>query len=498
VDLPGGALTTSVAIADMNNDGLLDIVIGNGYEKNQLLLNAGGGTFDDTVDLPGGTLNTRSVAIADMNNDGLLDIVIGNDAHNNQWLPLSSCPIGSARLHSKSWCFQCPSFMGQESSICRECMPDYMQQPGTSDYQCEVNYDENCPFGQRKLGEDECSKQCPDGTYFKDELTRSIDDPSTWDEDRCIPCSPGHFVADGIIIINKCLECLPGSYQPELGATTCLDCPYGEFQSEFGKEYCDSCTKGGYCNAVNKADGGFTPCPPGTYNDKMGQSSETACQLCPSGTYSTTSGGTSVDVCLECLPGTYNDQPGKFNYDNILFPLNLVIHRMATTQLHITKYLITFVFCSIASFLGQTKCEPCDPGTFQELSNQISCDACPRGTFTDKSGLQECFQCKPGTYQPNEKRSNCLSCQSGEFQSDFGKDYCDSCLKGGYCDAANKLDGGFTPCPPGTYNDKMGQSSETACQLCPSGTYSTTSGGTSVDVCLECLPGTYNGQPGKF
>jgi hypothetical protein len=50
VDLPGGAWkTTSVAIADMNNDGIL-----------------------------GGSLYTQSLQIVDMNNDGSLDIIIGN------------------------------------------------------------------------------------------------------------------------------------------------------------------------------------------------------------------------------------------------------------------------------------------------------------------------------------------------------------------------------------------------------------------------------------
>lgn len=62
-------------------------------------------------------------------------------------------------------------------------------------------------------------------------MTRSTDDTSTWEDAWCVPCSPGQFVTEGIIVINKCLECLPGTNQPEIGATTCLDSPSGTFQT---------------------------------------------------------------------------------------------------------------------------------------------------------------------------------------------------------------------------------------------------------------------------
>ena len=61
----------------MDNDGDVDIILGNFNTNNQLLINDGLGTFNVSV-LPGGTFNTRSIATADVDNDGDLDIIIGN------------------------------------------------------------------------------------------------------------------------------------------------------------------------------------------------------------------------------------------------------------------------------------------------------------------------------------------------------------------------------------------------------------------------------------
>eukprot|EP00592_Proboscia_alata_P023596 CAMPEP_0194424146 /NCGR_PEP_ID=MMETSP0176-20130528/23412_1 /TAXON_ID=216777 /ORGANISM="Proboscia alata, Strain PI-D3" /LENGTH=2584 /DNA_ID=CAMNT_0039233745 /DNA_START=230 /DNA_END=7984 /DNA_ORIENTATION=+ len=365
VDLHSGALETkAVAVGDINNDGFLDIVIGSYTQNNQLLINDGDGNFRPAVNLPGGILLTSSVAIGDMNNDGWLDIVVGSELEKNKLLPYSPCPNGGARLHSKSWCFRCPSFMGKTNNFCRECMPDYMQRSELLDEQCE-----KCPLGDRTLGKNNCSNRCLDGTYYNTSLIRTENSPSTWTEPRCESCSPGEYATQNVTAINECFKCMPGTYQPSFRSNGCLSCRAGEFQTEFGKEYCEPCSEGGYCNASSKLDGGFTPCPPGTFNDKLGQSNEVSCEKCPVGTFSTQSGANNSKTCMKCLLGTYNNRT------------------------------------------GQTQCHPCDEGTFQSDPGQILCHFCPNGTYADRTGFKKCVRC-PYPLSSKNGSNTCAFCDA--------------------------------------------------------------------------------------
>ena len=204
--------------------------------------------------------------------------------------------------------------MGFDSatSSCKECIPDFLQEPGSSEcgFQCSGKY--------RILGDDKCLS-CPDGSYFNSRLDRLQNDPSTWDDPRCSQCSPGEYVSKNVTAFDRCFECIPGTYQPYAGATSCNACPIGSFQIKFNQTECEECAAGGYCDATDQRYGGFTPCPAGTYNDKTGQTNITSCQQCPAGTHSTILSANSSDVCLDCLPGTYSDQPGALIFAYELF-----------------------------------------------------------------------------------------------------------------------------------------------------------------------------------
>jgi hypothetical protein len=83
----GGGNAVSVAIADVNGDGIPDLVIANGCANNtcdtadgsvSVLLGNGNGTFQTAVRYDSGGYLTDGVAVADVNGDGKPDIVLAN------------------------------------------------------------------------------------------------------------------------------------------------------------------------------------------------------------------------------------------------------------------------------------------------------------------------------------------------------------------------------------------------------------------------------------
>lgn len=84
-----GSFAYPVAVADMNNDGRLDILVGNQCPQQSgncvgdatvgVLLGNGNGTFHVSATYDVGSKNLSSIAVADLNRDGKLDLAVAGD-----------------------------------------------------------------------------------------------------------------------------------------------------------------------------------------------------------------------------------------------------------------------------------------------------------------------------------------------------------------------------------------------------------------------------------
>ena len=97
--LPGA---TSAAWGDFNNDGHLDVIIGCLRGPNRYLESNGNGTFTDKtaeIGLTARVYNSQAVALADLNGDGKLDLVMANEGQDaailfgNKELPSKATPL---------------------------------------------------------------------------------------------------------------------------------------------------------------------------------------------------------------------------------------------------------------------------------------------------------------------------------------------------------------------------------------------------------------------
>ncbi|XP_059181518.1 signal peptide, CUB and EGF-like domain-containing protein 1 isoform X2 [Centropristis striata] len=168
-------------------------------------------------------------------------------------------------------------------------------------------------------------------------------------EGKCVSCGVGTFYSGEQ---EQCVQCPPGSYQDTVGQLSCEPCPSTEGQGIAGAKNVSQC--GGQCPAGHFSADGFRPCQPcalGSYQPEPGR---VLCFLCGGGIMTKYEGSMSFRDCeakVHCAPGHY---------------YNSSTHR----------------------------CIRCPAGTYQSEFGQNYCITCPGNTTTDFDGATNVSHCK--------------------------------------------------------------------------------------------------------
>jgi hypothetical protein len=99
----GGTGASSVAVADVNKDGKLDLVVSNGFACDtctngsiSVLLGNGDGTFQPAVSYNSGGWQANQIAVADLNGDEKLDVLVANSCATE--MDCNNAPTGSVAV----------------------------------------------------------------------------------------------------------------------------------------------------------------------------------------------------------------------------------------------------------------------------------------------------------------------------------------------------------------------------------------------------------------
>ncbi|KAK3579234.1 hypothetical protein CHS0354_033305 [Potamilus streckersoni] len=368
---------------------------------------------------------------------------------------------------------------------------------------------EECPVGQYQnaSGQQSCLI-CPSGrtTY----LTGSA---------LCYDiCNVGSFFNTTLV---SCQYCPPGQYQPNTGKMECSSCPPG-YVSTTGASQCQV-----FCSAGQHIDNRTSQCVPceiGTYQPETSQTSCISCGspenwvtnrtgsisisdcsfFCPSGYYKV-----GINSCESCPIGTYKDSAiDRFGTCQQCPPDSTTNGTRTTSIAFCNVYL-----CSPGTFwnLNQTRCQPCQRGTYQPNSGLTSCIPCESSKTTNSTGaiyVNQCiFICQRGYYH-NSTTDKCYPCPVGFYQDVADQMFCKTC---GFAlttlyQASTSINDCIEMCSSGTQYTSIGicepclrGTYRTAgigivvCQNCPNGFTTTGTGTTQISDCniVTCYPGTY-------
>ncbi|HEY2992525.1 MAG TPA: hypothetical protein VGM22_06920 [Methylomirabilota bacterium] len=125
------------------------------------------------------------------------------------------------------------------------------------------------------------------------------------------------------------MNCSPGTFNAQAGATLCTSCPAGRYSETSGAVACAACA-------------------PGTFNPTTGGAAASACKACEPGHFAESPGSAQ---CADCVPGTFS------------------------------------------ASAGAKQCEACPLGMIANQSAAAACESCPTGQYAFVEGSTACTAC---------------------------------------------------------------------------------------------------------
>lgn len=228
-------------------------------------------------------------------------------------------------------------------------------------------------------------------------------------------------------------------------------CPPGTYQNQAQQTSCKSCASGFFSlNGAPSCDYDGASCPAGTY----ASGTLTVCDLCGKGKYNTRTGSTSGSDCETCATGQYQNEEGQSECKvcpssqeptgDLKACVPIGQQALVETFEAKTSEKCQFILGSVSE---------CEAGavamglsdTLVGHSNFNYWAGNPKGCFfysgstlyfnyddkgnsctTDKKCICA-LACQPGSYQDQTQQTTCKNCPTGYYQGASGKSSCKTC-----------------------------------------------------------------------
>ena len=355
------------------------------------------------------------------------------------------CPAGfQSSTGAQPACLPCQAGRFQQhtgQSECAECNPGKYRGGDDTAIQCL-----NCPKGYKTtvVAQPACTV-CQAGRY-QQHLGKS----------ECDDCETGKYRGGDDVNSTSCIDCLPGTQQPNTGQASCLPCLAGQRSSDYGSTECISCSAGMYLESKD--------------------SNATSCLQCPSG-FSQKIEGSSL--CIACIPGQHrqNMAAGALNH---LFSACEDCLQNQYAPLPKSAECLSCPLGYVTVGTGSSFCRICSAGKY---TDGTSCVGCPSGyKRNNEDSLDSCLACDAGKYQVQPEQVLCLECIPGKYSNSIAQLSCKNCAVNHY--QAQTAQTSCIKCPSLSFTDKA--KGKTTCQKCQAGE--------SGELCTKCEAGLYRGN----